>query len=77
MRRSRVNGQRITFDLPHEVIESIAELAAEIAAERLNLEPEPWIGVDEAADHLDCPRSRIYAQGEAVHRLPSEARMPV
>lgn len=53
--------QRITLDLSHEVIESIAKLAAEIVAERLDLEPEPWIGVEEAADHLDCPRSRIYA----------------
>jgi hypothetical protein len=48
------------------VIKTI-ELAAEIAAERLNLEPEPWIAVEEAADNLDCPRSRI--DGRAPARL--------
>jgi excisionase family DNA binding protein len=60
-RGSQADGQRLTLDLPASLIESIAELAAEIAAERLNLEPEPWIGVEGAAEHLDCPRSRIYA----------------
>jgi excisionase family DNA binding protein len=60
-RGSQADGQRLTLELPASLIESIAELAAEIAAERLNLEPEPWIGVEEAAEHLDWPRSRIYA----------------
>jgi excisionase family DNA binding protein len=50
----------LSLTLPPEVIEQIAQLAAEIVAESAD-EPERWIGVAEAAEHLACPASRIYA----------------
>jgi excisionase family DNA binding protein len=33
--------------------------------------PEPWVGVDRAAEHLSCKRQRIYdlvSRGEIPHR---------
>jgi excisionase family DNA binding protein len=44
-----------------ELVELIAERAAEIVlAEQQPVEPEPWIGVQKAAEHLDCERHRLY-----------------
>ena len=53
-------------------IEAIARRAAEIVAERLAREPEPWVGVREAAAHLACKPQRIY---DLVHRK-DETRIP-
>ena len=45
------------------VPETLVELVADRAAERLGARPpavEPWVGVDQAAEHLACKRQRIY-----------------
>jgi excisionase family DNA binding protein len=62
----------ISLAIPEPVLERIAERAAEIIAARQELdrrEPEPWIGVEEAAKHLACPKGRIYT-------LTSTKRIP-
>lgn len=54
------------------LVEAIARRAAEIVTERLAHEPEPWVGVREAAAHLACKPQRIY---DLVHRK-DETRIP-
>jgi excisionase family DNA binding protein len=44
---------------------------ATLLAERIELEPERWIGVEQAAAHLACPKSRIYDLVSA-RRIPHE-----
>jgi excisionase family DNA binding protein len=44
--------------VPEQLVEAIAQRAAQLVQELA--QPEPWIGVQEAAEHLSCPRSRIY-----------------
>jgi excisionase family DNA binding protein len=66
---SRKNGA-LSLAVPAELIELVADRAAELVAERLAAAaPDPWIGVAQAADHLACPRSRVYA-------LVSAGRLP-
>jgi excisionase family DNA binding protein len=50
----------LAVDVPADVLEAVAQRAAELVTEDLRSQPEPWIGVEEAAAHLACPRSRIY-----------------
>lgn len=50
----------VSFALPPEFVEAVADRAADLLARRLDSRPEPWIGVDDAAEHLACPVSRIY-----------------
>lgn len=47
----------IGIKVPTELIDAVAERVASLLAES---EPERWIGVDQAAVHLACPKSRIY-----------------
>lgn len=61
----------LALELPPELLEHLAELAAALVAERLEPAAEPWIGVGTAAEHLDCPRSRVYALASAG-RVPLE-----
>jgi hypothetical protein len=52
-----------SLDFPAEVIESIAQRAAEILTERQSLgEGDRWLrGARRIADYIDAPRSRVYA----------------
>jgi excisionase family DNA binding protein len=61
----------VTIDLSRELIDAIAERVATLLAKRIELEPEPWIGVEQAAVHLACPKSRIYDLVSA-RRIPHE-----
>lgn len=69
------NGQGaapLTLTLPTELVEATARLAAELVAERLPgmvARPEPYMGVDAAAQYLAAPKSRIYALVSA-DRIP-------
>lgn len=56
-RRSSVVG--LNIPLSDELIRTLAEHVADVLPARP--EPESWIGVAEAAEHLACPRSRIHA----------------
>jgi excisionase family DNA binding protein len=46
--------------LPRTVLEAIARRAAAIVAESLSTEPQAFIGVEQAAEHLACKPQRIY-----------------
>lgn len=61
----------VTFSLPPELLEAIAARAAELVEDRTVESPQPWIGVEEAAEHLACKPQRIYdlvSQGRLEHR---------
>lgn len=51
----------MSVPVPPEWLDVIADRAAELVAERVNAEPEPWIGVEQAAAHIAAPKSRVYA----------------
>lgn len=58
MSENGANGLAVTF--PPELIEAIAQRTAEILADRLDEPSDGWFDADAAAEHLRCPRSRIY-----------------
>jgi excisionase family DNA binding protein len=47
--------------VPPELVERIAERAAELLAERLEPVEHGWMNVEEAANYIGCRPSRIYA----------------
>jgi excisionase family DNA binding protein len=59
----------VAIALPDEVVERIAERAAELVAKRGPSEPIGYLDVQGAADFLACNKSRIYA-------LVSAGRLP-
>jgi excisionase family DNA binding protein len=60
----------LTLDIPPEFVEQLAQRAAEILRDQQSASgPEPWLDVQAAADHLSCPKSRIYALVSA-RRIP-------
>ena len=62
----------LRVEIDAELIEQIAERAAELIGERSeNTEPDGWLrGADRIAAYIDAPRSRVYA-------LVSARRIPV
>ena len=58
----------VKYEFPAELIEKVAERAAELLAERTPADDQ-WLDVAEAAEYLRCPTSRIYA-------LTSAGRIP-
>ncbi len=59
----------LTVNVPDELVERIAERAAELVAERQSPAVSEWLTTAEAAEHLRCPKSRIYALVSA-RRIP-------
>jgi excisionase family DNA binding protein len=59
-----MSGQSIPF--PAELVEAIAQRAAELVAER---QPDGYMNVDQAGEFLACKRDRLYA-------LVSAGRIP-
>lgn len=57
---SRSVKTRAAIALPAEFVDAVADRVAELMADRITTEPEPWIGVEQACAHLDCSRQRIY-----------------
>lgn len=55
-------------ELDDEAFAALADRLVPILGPRIK-PPEPWLDVGKAAEHLACPRSRIYA-------LVSAGRMP-
>lgn len=54
-------SDRLALTVPDELVEAVAGRVADLLAGRLDSsEPEPWLGVERAAAHLDCPTSRVY-----------------
>jgi excisionase family DNA binding protein len=60
----------LALHVPDVLVERIAERAAEILADRLAAGSEPWIDVEQAAEHLACKPRRIY-------ELVAQRRVPV
>lgn len=59
--RGATDAVSVSLSLPPEVIDLIVERAVSVLADRVRQEePEPWIGVEEAAAHLACSRKRVY-----------------
>lgn len=54
----RLDGASLELD--ERGLTRLADLVADQLAERGVAEPEPWLGVTEAAEYLACPMSRIY-----------------
>ncbi len=52
----------LELQVPDAFVQAIAERVAELLTDSLagGITPEPWIGVEQAAEHLACPPSRIY-----------------
>jgi excisionase family DNA binding protein len=56
-----VSGERpvqLQVSFPAELVEAIAQRAAELVAERS--EPSRWMTVEEAAEYARCSRQHIY-----------------
>lgn len=58
----------LSLELPSELVEQIAQRAAEILAEQ-QAEPEGYLDVVEAAEFLACAKNRVYALVSA-NRIP-------
>jgi excisionase family DNA binding protein len=58
-------------EMDNETLATLADRLAPILATRIgHAEPPfPWLDVEHAAEHLSCPRSRIYAL-VSVKRIP-------
>ncbi len=67
----------LALTLPSELLDVLAERVADVLVERglvvaeAASGPEPWIGVEDAARHLACPKSRLYSLVSA-RRIPHE-----
>jgi excisionase family DNA binding protein len=61
----------VTLDFPPELVERIAERAAEIIADRTGAggAADAWLTVTETADYLRCSTGRIY-QLVSARRIP-------
>lgn len=67
---AKPSNPRPAIPIPDELVELVAERAAEILAERQPaVELAPYLSVDEAAEYLRCSRKRIYD-------LTSQRRLP-
>jgi excisionase family DNA binding protein len=60
----------LSIELPHEVVDAIAERVLELIADRHQPEPDGFLDVAGAASYLACKPSWIYA-------LVSAKRIPV
>lgn len=50
----------VSLTLPPELLESIAERAAELVAARAPAAPAPWMNVDQASHYLGIPKQSLY-----------------
>jgi predicted DNA-binding transcriptional regulator AlpA len=51
----------LTIDVSDELVERIAERAAELVTETPNTTAEPWLNVEQAAAHLALSSSQVYS----------------
>jgi excisionase family DNA binding protein len=56
------------LSVPPEFIEAVAERVAELLAEHAG-RSDPWLNVEQAAEHIGAPKSRLYALVSA-RRIP-------
>lgn len=55
-----MSGSEVTFSLPADVLEQIAQRVAELLAAEPAAPGRRWLTVAEAADHARCSAQRIY-----------------
>jgi excisionase family DNA binding protein len=55
-----MSANTLTLDVPPELVEKIAQRAAEILAARQTSTASPWLDTKGAADHLACRTDRIH-----------------
>jgi excisionase family DNA binding protein len=68
---------RLAIELPDHFVALVADEVLKRLADGAQ-EPEGWVGVAEAAEHLACPKSRVYSLVSAG-RIPHErdgSRLP-
>jgi excisionase family DNA binding protein len=53
------NGNGLSLGIPPELVDAIAERVAERMVERLPEQSSPYLLIEEAAEYLNCPVSRI------------------
>jgi hypothetical protein len=58
----------LAFELPAELVEQVAERAAQLLAERQERAAEPWLNVEQAAAHLAISASQLYSLTSQRHR---------
>jgi excisionase family DNA binding protein len=60
--QTNMSAGTLELQVPDVFVQAIAGRVAELLADSLagGSAPEPWIGVEQAAEHLACPPSRIY-----------------
>ncbi len=56
--------------VPPALMDAIADRIAERLAERLPNRPEPYLNVEQAAEYLAAPRSRVYELVERGVLIP-------
>ena len=49
-----------SIELPAELLEQIAERAAQVVIERQAVNVSPWLNAEQAAEHIAAPVSRIH-----------------
>lgn len=59
----------LSLSVSQAFVEAVAARTLELLKRRAASETERWIGVEDAAAHLACPRSRIYALS-CARRIP-------
>ena len=66
------NVSGLSLAVPDELVEALTERVADLLAGRL--EPaDRWLTVNEAAEYIGCPKSRIYALASCKPpRIPVE-----
>ncbi len=59
-----IERDQVALVVPPELVDALAGRVVELLEQRglvgAPTAPEAWIGVDEAAAHLACPKSRVY-----------------
>lgn len=53
--------ESLALVFPDPLVERIARRAAELVSAEIPAQADRWLDVQGAADHLACPKSRIYA----------------
>lgn len=49
-----------SLPIPDEFIDAVARRVIELTADQRPVEAEPWLNVDQAAEYLAAPKSRVY-----------------
>jgi excisionase family DNA binding protein len=67
------NGNGLALSVPPELVEALAGRVADLIAERTPDRPEAYLNVEQAAEYLAAPVSRIYdlVRADRTNRLIS------